>query len=535
MDSILLSVDPREPLWIGMAFTFGLMVSRVGLPPLVGFLAAGFFLNSFGIEESDLLNVTADLGITLLLFTIGLKLRVRKLLPAHIWGVATLHMALTVALMTLFVLFLASHGLPLVAGIDLQTALIIAFALTFSSTVFAVKILDQAGASGSFYGFIAIGVLIMQDIAAVIFLAVSAGKSPSIWAIGLLGLIPLRSLLLAVLSRVGHGELLVLFGIVLALGGADLFELVNLKGDLGALIAGMLLAGHPKANEMAKNLLRLKELFLVSFFLSVGMAAPVSWQAVLLASLFILVLPIKTALYFGLFGAFKLRASTSWRTSLVLANYSEFGLIVGSVSVTAGWLPAEWMAVFALLLSMSFIGAAPIINNGEHLYARWRPRFKHLERKTRLPDEQDIHTGDVDILVFGMGRVGSAAYDSLATQYPGKVLGADVDLNQIEKHLDQGRQVVMGDATNPDFWLRAPGLADKLKWVILALPQHPANLAAAERLQEIKFRGKIASTTKFHDEIESLQNLGVEFVFNIYAEAGKGFAVDLRQYINVRR
>ena len=155
-----------------------------------------------------------------------------------------------------------------------------------------------------------------------------------------------------------------------------------------------------------------------------------------------------------------------------------------------------------------------------------------MERKQRLADEEDIATGDVEILVFGMGRVGSAVYDSLATQYPNKVLGVDMDNDQVEKYLARGEQVVIGDATNPDFWSRAPGLADKLKWVILALPKHPANLAAAERLREIKFDGRIASTTKFQDEIASLKQLGVDYVFNIYAEAGKGFALDLKQQIN---
>ncbi|MCG7900319.1 MAG: cation:proton antiporter, partial [Candidatus Thiodiazotropha weberae] len=145
MDSLLLSIDPREPLWIGFAFACGLLVSHIGLPPLVGFLLAGFMLNAAGAEGGDFLRITADLGVTLLLFTIGLKLRLKVLLPPHVWGVAILHMALVVGLMTLFVVFLSSFGLPLVSGIELQTALIIGFALTFSSTVFAVKSLDQAG------------------------------------------------------------------------------------------------------------------------------------------------------------------------------------------------------------------------------------------------------------------------------------------------------------------------------------------------------------------------------------------------------
>ena len=529
MESILLAIDPRDPLWIAIAFACGYLVTLIGLPPLVGFLIAGFLLNFAGAESGVFLNVTADLGVTLLLFTIGLKLNFRSLALPQIWGVATIHMSLVTLMMTAAVLLLAGFGLPLVSNIDSRTALIIGFALSFSSTVFAVKSLDQTGALTSCYGNTAIGVLIMQDIAAVAFLAATAGKLPSFWALGLLALIPLRHLIYRVLERTGHGELLVLFGIVVALGGADLFELVNLKGDLGALILGMLLAGHPKASELAKALLSFKELFLVGFFLSVGMTAPPGWNELLIALIFIAILPIKTALYFGLFAAFKLRASTSWRSSLTLANYSEFGLIVGTVAVASGWLPKDWMAVFAILLSLSFIGASPIVANGERLYNKWRPRFKRMERKTRLPAEEDLDIGKVDVLIFGMGRVGSAVYDSVVKDHPGLVLGVEGDTQKVGHHQQLGRNVARGDATNPDFWIRAPGLVEQLQWVILTLPNHSANLAVVERLREIGFKGHIASTSKFPEEQAELEKLGVEFAFNIYAEAGKGFADDLRQ------
>ena len=95
------------------------------------------------------------------------------------------------------------------------------------------------------------GDLVGQDLAAVVFLAVSVGKLPSVWALLLLTLIPLRVLFHQILKQVGHGELLVLFGFLLALGGAEIFELVGLKGDLGALVLGVVFASHPKADELA--------------------------------------------------------------------------------------------------------------------------------------------------------------------------------------------------------------------------------------------------------------------------------------------
>ena len=123
----------------------------------------------------------------------------------------------------------------------------------------------------SLHGRIAIGILIVQDLAAVLFLAITTGQTPSYWAILLVAMLfPLQPVLKLLLQRVGRGELLVLYGFLLALGGAEAFEFVGLKGDLGALVVGVLIANHAKAEEMAKIMLGFKDLFLLGFFLSIG-------------------------------------------------------------------------------------------------------------------------------------------------------------------------------------------------------------------------------------------------------------------------
>ncbi|MEN8801974.1 MAG: cation:proton antiporter, partial [Thiogranum sp.] len=259
---------------IAIAFILGFGVRFVGLPPLVGYLIAGFSLYAAGMRPSVTLLEFSEMGVTLLLFSIGLKLRLGSLLMPQIWGVASLHMALTVALSALFLYALGIAGLSLFAGLDLQLLILIAFALSFSSTVFAVKVLEGKGEMGPFYGRIAIGILIMQDIAAVIFLAVSTGKIPSPWALLLFALIPLKPVLHKMLEKSGHGELQVLFGLTLALGGAQVFEIAGVKGDLGALILGILLASHVRASELARQLLGFKDLFLVGFFLNIGLSGP---------------------------------------------------------------------------------------------------------------------------------------------------------------------------------------------------------------------------------------------------------------------
>ena len=530
MESILLSIDPRDPLWIAIAFVCGFAVKLIGLPPLIGFLFAGFILNAAGAEGGSFLSATADLGITLLLFTIGLKLKLSSLAKPEVWGVASIHMVSITLLIAGLVMIFSSLGFSLFAGLDFNSALLIGFALSFSSTVFAIKILDQIGATMSRHGNIAIGVLVVQDIAAVVFLAASTGKVPEIWAIGLLLLIPLRHVLHKVLQHTGHGELLVLYGIVLALGGADIFELVGMKGDVGALVVGMLLAHHPKAKEMAKALLSFKDLFLVGFFLSVGMTALPGLEEMMIALIFIVFLPIKVAMYFGMFNMFKLRSSTSWRTSLNLANYSEFGLIVGTLCTATGWLPVEWLAIFAIVMSLSFILSAPITPVRDKFYNKWRHKFKPFERRQRIEGEEDLDLHHIKAVIFGMGRVGTAVYTSIEKDFESSIVGVEIDTERVDYHLKANRNVVNGDATNPDFWSRAPSLINGLEWVLLTMPSHQANIAAASRLKEMGYSGKIASTSKYDDEAEQLKSMGVDHTFNIYAEAGIGFANDLKQH-----
>ena len=207
----------------------------------------------------------------------------------------------------------------------------LAFALSFSSTVFVVKSLEDKGEMKSLHGRIAIGILIMQDLAAVIFLVASTGKIPSPWALLLLLLIPIRPVFHYILQKTGHGELLILYGLVLALGGAELFEMGGVKDDLGALIMGVLISTHPKANEMAKSMLGFKDLFLVGFFLTIGMSGQLSLEVLIIGLLLVPFIFIKSALFFTLMTRFNLRSRTSLLATLNLTNYSEFGLIVVAI------------------------------------------------------------------------------------------------------------------------------------------------------------------------------------------------------------
>ena len=146
---------------LAVAFLFGLAAKFAHLPPLIGFLAAGFLLGAMGMQNTPVLQHIADLGVTLLLFTIGLKLHVRDLISPVVWATASIHMLLTTLLVAVLVSGLALLGIGLLADIDAGTALLIGFAMSFSSTVFAVKVLEERADTGSLYGRTAIGILIV--------------------------------------------------------------------------------------------------------------------------------------------------------------------------------------------------------------------------------------------------------------------------------------------------------------------------------------------------------------------------------------
>ncbi len=513
-----------DALMILVAFLLGFLVKQAGLPPLLGFLAAGFVLNGFGIQGGDNLQEMADIGVRLLLFSIGLKVRVKSLLKPEIWAVASMHMVVTVSLLGTVVYLLSYTSLSLFTGLSWQVSLLIAFALSFSSTVFTVKVLEEKGEMNSKHGKIAIGILILQDFFAVLFLTLSSGKVPSPWALCLLGLIFLRRPILALMDRSGHGELLILLGLLIPFAGAQLFELVGLKPDLGALLVGMLLAGHPKTSELAKAILSFKDLLLVGFFLTIGLSGMPTLATFGVSLLLVLAIPLKTALFYLFLTRFKLRARTSTLASFSLATYSEFGLIVGALGTAKGWLSGEWLIIFALSLSLTFVLASPLNSAAHTLYGMLHDFLRRFETKERLSDDRVVPVGDAEVAVFGMGRLGAAAYENLHKRYGKRVVGLDFDLETVAELCAKGLNVIQGDATDYDFWERIQLQGSEIKVVMLAMPNFEANLYAAKRIRELRPEGIIAAIVAFDDQIEVLKEAGIDHVFSAHKEAGVGFA-----------
>ncbi len=522
MDFHWVALGLPEVTWIGLAFVFGALARMLGLPPLVGFLGAGFVLQAQGVAGNELIQKLADLGITLLLFSVGLKLNLGTLARPQVWAVSSIHMLFSVGLLGTGLLGLSVLGISMFADLDLKTTALVAFALSFSSTVFVVKVLEERGQVTSLHGRIAIGILLMQDVAAVVFLAVSSGTLPSVWALCVPLLILLRPLLALILERIGHGELLVLCGFLLALGGAEIFESVGLKGDLGALFLGVLIATHAKAEEMAKAMLAFKDLFLLGFFLSVGLSGSISTEILFVALAITPFIFLKSALFLWLLTRFKLRSRTSLLASVNLTNYSEFGLIVLAIGVSNQWIGGDWLTLGALALALSFVVAAGLSNFVNVLYTRHRRLWQRFQRSELIHDDQPLDVGGARIAIIGMGGVGTGVYDALHAKYGDTVVGVDIDPLTARNQRAAGRLVFLGDPSDADFWDRVQA-THKLQLVMLALPAHRTNLAVVECLREASFSGEVAVTARFPDQVRELEEAGATSVFNLYNEAGIGF------------
>ena len=503
-------------IWLSFAFGLGLMMRLVGLPPLVGYLAAGFLLSSLGHETNEILNQVAHVGVLLLLFSVGLKLRLRSIITKEVLFGSLLHMTVMIALV-----YVANVS---IFGLNEQLSLIIAIALSFSSTVVAAKVLESKKELRAFHGRLAIGILIMQDLVAVAVLSVGNGVTPSPFAFLLLGIFFIRPLMHRLLDFTGHGELVILYALLLAvvIGGHG-FEYFGLSSELGALVFGLLLADHKRAVEVSNSIWAIKEILLVGFFLQIGLMGHPTFEMLVNALWINLIIIVKIVLFFGIMIMFRLRARTAFLVSLSLATFSEFGLIVAKMAAGNGWLSNEWMVLLALTVAISFAIAAPFNRYSHEIYGWMENWMKKLESSKRHPDDEPIHIGNSHVMVIGMGRVGSGAYDLLVQQHE-RVIGLDSDPVKVEKHIHQGRRVLYADAEDPGLWSNIH--LGGVHTIMLAMPETVAKIMAIKELRNIGFTGTITVTVVFDDEVEVLQQAGADFIYNYYDGIGASFAAN---------
>lgn len=497
-----------EFVWISTAYMTGLIASRLSLPPLVGYLVAGYVLHGLDIAALPNLAHLADIGIELLLFSVGLKLKPSSLLRSEVLSVGGSHLLLVTGFSAL--VFLAM-------GERISGGLVLGASLAFSSTVLAIKVLDDSGELSSLHGRDVLSILILQDIVAIGLLAFAEGKELTPWALILLLLPLLRPLAHRLLTVSRAAELRVLLGVTLALGGGLLAEKLGVSRDLGALLTGVMLASHPKIDDLSVKLWSLKEVFLVAFFLQIGLTDLPTREQALTALQLLLLLPLQGGLFFTLFVLAGMRARTAFVSSLALMTYSEFALITTGAVVDANLLPEEWKSIISLAVAGSLAIAAPLNRYSHRLFSWAEPVLIRFEKKSGHPDRLPESFGVSEWLVIGMGRTGVSAYQALHIQEK-RVVGLDADPTVLENLLAEGRRVVYGDAEDTELWSGLP--LERIKGVILTVPLFEVRCSSISQLRNRGFTGQIGTICYYGEEERELTRLGANLIIHPLVEAG---------------
>jgi hypothetical protein len=235
-------------------------------------------------------------------------------------------------------------------------------------------------------------------------------------------------------------------------------------------------------------------------------------------------------LFFVLFTRLRLRARTSLYASLNLCNFSEFGLIVAALAASAGLVSYNWVILIAITLSLSFVPAAILNRHNQAIHDRYRAFWQRWQTDERLPYDQPIEINGARVLIVGMGGVGRGAYERMAEAHRGQVLGVDSDPETVKRHLDNGWNVLRGDPSDRDFWDRVQA-AHSVELVMLALPRVTTSVAVIGELLRSGFSGPIVSIARYSEEAVLLHEAGAHHVFDIYRQAGSGFANESDQFL----
>jgi glutathione-regulated potassium-efflux system ancillary protein KefC len=455
-----------EILFIAIAFVIGFLFYKIGLPPLLGFLTGGFVLSVYGYQSTHALDELAHSGVIFLLFTLGLKIRLKNFLQPEVAVSGLLQIVISVAL--LFGLFTL---IGMNAGFTTSQTVLLGILLGVASTVIAAKGLEDKGELDAYHGRLAIGILVMEDIILIGILAFTGLKAPSAWALALLLIPLLKPVLVRVLRLIKNDELLLLYGILMAFGGAALFEYVGLGGELGAFCFGVLHAGEEKASDVSKKLWSLREAFLTVFFLKIGLTGLPSWTDLFYALVLVLILPFRIAVFFGILSAFRLRARTR----------------------------------------------APVNAKANQLFNKLEPLLTKFESKRSRSDAEPVNIGIANYLIVGMGRAGTSSYDYFQERGL-KVVGFDTDPDVLASQRSKKRRVLYGDANSKLLWQNLD--IHQLQGVVITIPEEEAKMNVVEALRARGFDGHISVMVDSESQAKQLKSIGVNTICSPLVQAG---------------
>lgn len=479
-------------LIIAIGAIVSIFMRYIRQPLMIGYILTGIIVGpaAFAVLDSPRsLTVFGDIGIALLLFIIGLGMN-----PKVVGEVGRPSIITAVSHMSITGIIGWFAGVAL--GLSHREALFVAIGLTISSTIVALKLLSDKKEMGRLYGKLTIGISLVEDIIAAVLLIIVASTQEGQWlnagpllslifkgALVGIGMFVVSRVLLPKAQRIiaSDQELLFLTAIAIGLGSAALLAKIGLSMEVGALAAGVLLASFPYAQEVAARLRPLRDFFIIVFFISLGTELTFSQFGHLLGPLIagiIIVVLIKPVIIMAVLGLLGYTKRTSFKTSLVLTQVSEFSIIFIILASQKGLVSHQIVVLLTFIALISIAISTYLVTFSDQLYTRFERHLNLFERR-RTHDELKPENR-YELVLFGYQR-GGHEFVNLFKKLKKKYVVIDYDPDVIETIERRKINYLYGDATDTEL-LEEAGV-QYAKLIVSTIPDFDINLSLLNYLK----------------------------------------------------
>jgi monovalent cation:H+ antiporter-2, CPA2 family len=507
----------------------GALAHRLRLPPMIGYVAAGIVVGPATpgfVADPEQLLVLADVGVALLMFSIGLQFSLGELrsVGMRILLGTPVQVAITMGLGT-------SIGLAL--GWSVVEALFIGGAVSVCSTVVLVKVAGEGALSTTAWGRAAIGVSIVQDLVTVVLfialaalgtreeesigeLLLSAGIAIGFVALVVVGGSRFLPRVLAVVAQLRSRELFVIAVAVIAIGTAFVAEELGVSIALGAFVAGLALADSDLTASVLGEIVPLRELFSTFFFVSIGLLLEPGVIVAALPAVFalLLVITLGKAIPIAVLARLDgLRPSSALRTGALIGQSGEFSFVIASAGLSIGAVATDTFSVAMAAVVISILTAEPLLIAARRLGAR----LDRVVRHPPLPGEAPPADLRRHAVILGYGRVGRSVARVLGSRGFAWV-AVDGDYGIAREARLAGAPVIYGDAG-------APSVLDEARvaqchTMVIAIPDALATRQAVLHARAVNPRAEIVARAHSETEETELRRMGVARVVVAERELG---------------
>lgn len=512
---------------LSLACLFGLLVLKLKLPLVVAYLLTGVSISLVSIidpKTSAIFEILPEIGIAFVLFLIGMELDLRE--------VKALGKPIIISALGQIVISTAvGFALAGLLGFNTTESILLGLGLSFSSTIVVIKMLLEKRDLLSLYGKLAVGILLVEDLVAIIVLmmisvsgsALNLGLTESLPFIALIlkgiGLFILtfvlaKFVLPKIFDHVAKSiELLFLTAITWCFAFTALSVLAGFSVVIGAFLAGVALASSPYHLQIQGKIKPLRDFFLTLFFIYLGLQANVSdfliaWPAIILFTAFALL--VKPLIYLLLLGIFGFRKHTLFHSALNLSQVSEFSLVVLVVALQMGYSSNLALSVMAAVAVLSIILSTTMIAYSRKIYSKVSPYLPAFENakfvhslETRLEDPLEDH-----VVVIGAHRIGGPIIKFLKTENVPFVV-MDFNPHIVEELREKGIRVIYGDVGDPE--VSSNLRLESAKLIISTVMDFNDTEILLEECKRLKVRAKIIVRAQDYDHAKALEALGANY------------------------